>query len=57
MNTIRADLKARRVTLSATSKGVTDDPMCKGATGSPTAFLLGVDPDGRKAASLRRPAP
>ncbi len=43
VNTLRADLIAKRITLSSTGKGVTKYPLCKGSNKVPTAFLLGED--------------
>ncbi len=43
VNTLRADLTRKRVTLSSSDKGVTKDPWCKGSDKLGTAVLMGVD--------------
>jgi hypothetical protein len=43
VNTLRADFRAKRVTLSSSDKGVTKDPFCKGTDKLGTAVLWGVD--------------
>ena len=43
VDTLRADFVAKKVTLSSTSKGVTNYPFCKGMEKLPTAFLLGQE--------------
>lgn len=40
VNTLRADLVTKRVTLSSSDKGVTADPFCKGTDKLGTAVLL-----------------
>jgi hypothetical protein len=41
VNTLRADLVTKRVTLSSSDKGVTTDPFCKGSDKLTTAVLWG----------------
>jgi hypothetical protein len=45
VNTLRADFKTKKVSISSTSKGVTDDKTCRDADADPaalrTAFLTG----------------
>jgi hypothetical protein len=43
VTTLRADFVTKRVSLSSTSKGVTNDPYCKELDKLPTVFLLGQD--------------
>jgi hypothetical protein len=43
VNTLRADLNAKRITLSSSDKGVTKDPMCKGSDKLSTAVLWGME--------------
>jgi hypothetical protein len=43
VNTLRADLVTKRVTLSSSDKGVTTDPFCKGSDKLPTIVLLGAN--------------
>lgn len=40
VNTLRADLSTKRVTLSTSDKGMSGNPVCKMAEKLPTAFLL-----------------
>lgn len=42
-NTLRVDLITQRVTLSASDKGVSKDPFCKGSDKISTAVLWGMD--------------
>ena len=41
VNTLRADLETKRVTLSSASKGETSNPICKSLESLPTEYLLG----------------
>jgi hypothetical protein len=43
VNTLRADLVTKRITLSSSDKGVTTDPFCKGSDKLTTAVLWGLD--------------
>lgn len=47
-NTLRMDFRAKSISLSSTSKGVTKDPMCKDAEKTPTAFLGGATDEIKK---------
>ena len=42
VNTLRADLAAKKITISSASKGETKDKFCKGMENQPTAFLDGL---------------
>ncbi len=43
VNTLRADLNTKRITLSSSDKGVTSDPFCKGSDKLSTAVLWGME--------------
>ena len=43
VNTLRADLNTKRITLSSSDKGVTTDPLCKGSDKLSTAVLWGME--------------
>ena len=43
VNTLRADLVTKRITLSSSDKGVTKDPFCKGSDKLSTAVLWGLE--------------
>jgi len=43
VNTLRADLNTKRITLSSSDKGVTADPFCKGSDKLSTAVLWGME--------------
>jgi hypothetical protein len=43
VSTLRVDLITKRVTLSSSDKGITQDPLCKGSDRIPTAVLWGEE--------------
>jgi hypothetical protein len=43
VDTLRADLNTKRITLSSSDKGVTTDPLCKGSEKLSTAVLWNMD--------------